>query len=406
MTLARAAVATTELQDSAAAGAHVAASALSQLAGLPPRLALLFCTSRHDPDVLLAAVHTVLGADVPVIGGFAVGTITHDSLGYDGYQVGLAVIGSDTPLPVTLAREPGLAGREHDLGARLGAALGPTSEGDSLLLFYDTVKSVDGKPALNLATPLLAGLSATTRIPDRLAGMGTLGDMQLHPTRVFDGASAAVDTAAALLLRPPLRMDVTVLHGCKPAGRYYEITSTDNQVVLEIDHRPALDVIGEMLGAGGGDALAWEDYAFFVTLGVNRGDPFGTFREEDYANRMCIGIDAERKGLVMFENDLVPGMKVQLMRRAIDTAYIPDRVATLLKSAEGRTPLLCFYIDCAGRAAAYSGMDEEEADAVRTALPKHIPLFGVYSGVEIARIGNHPQALDWTGVLCLLTLPA
>jgi hypothetical protein len=96
-------------------------------------------------------------------------------------------------------------------------------------------------------------------------------------------------------------------------------------------------------------------------------------------------------------------MQVQLMRRALDFSYIGPRTRELLKRAEGRKPLLAFYIDCAGRAAAYCGMDEEEAVEVQRALPPGVPLLGVYSGVELAKVGGAVQALDWTGVLCLFS---
>jgi len=398
-----AAAAMSESKDSAAAASEAVSAALAQLPpATPPRLALLFTTSRHDPAALSAAARALLPPDCLFCGGYVVGTMTRTQLAYDGWQVGVALLAGDE-IPHLFAVEPNLPGREHDVGAALGQQLAKNalSPADSLLLFYDTVKTVAGAPALNMATPLLAGLSATCQIPPRLAGMGMIGDMQLHPTFQFAGDRVLQSSAMVLAFRPPLRLDTVILHGCKPAGRYYEITRTDGPVVLEIDHKPALDVIGDMLGPDAG--LSWEDYAFFVTLGLNRGDPFGPYREEDYANRMCIGIDKDRKGLVMFENDLVPGMKVQLMRRSVETSYIPARVAALLDLAKTRKPLLAFYIDCAGRAATYSGMDEEEALQVQNSLPPNLPLLGVYSGVEIARVGGHPQALDWTGVLCLLS---
>lgn len=401
-----AAATSTEIQDSLAAGRQLASEATAKLAGLPPRLALLFTTSRHDPALLLQGVRKVVGSECVITGGHAVGIITHQTLGYDGWQAGLALIGSDAPLPARLFTEENLPNREHEVGSALGAQLNSSgsADSDSLLLFYDTVKQVDGKPALNMASPLLAGMAATCSIPQNLAGMGTLGDMQLHPTTLFATDRLLPHGAAALLLKTPLQVDTVVMHGCKPAGRYYEITRTDNQVVLEIDHKPALEVIGEMLGSE--SELSWDDYAFFVTLGVNKGDLYGPFKEENYANRMCIGVDKARKGLVMFENDLKPGMKVQLMRRAIDSSYMPERVRQLLAKAEGRKPLLAFYIDCAGRAGAYCGSDEEEAVQVQQTLPADVPLLGVYSGVEVARIAGHPQALDWTGVLCLISVPA
>jgi hypothetical protein len=36
-------------------------------------------------------------------------------------------------------------------------------------------------------------------------------------------------------------------------------------------------------------------------------------------------------------------------------------------------------------------------------LGDKIPLLGIYSGVEIARVGGDLQPLDWTGVLCIFS---
>lgn len=398
-----AAVGHSELHDTAAAVRQALDTARARLPdAATPALALVFSTSRHNPHLLSATLAAELPTTTTICGGYAVGTITHDHLAYDGWQLAIALLTG--PLPHTLVTAENLPGREREVGAELRRALTQLHTDDALLLFYDTVKTLPNGTALNMATPLLKGLADAGPLPPRLAGMGMIGDMQLHPTFQFAGRRVMQAAALALHLPAPVQLDTVILHGCKPAGRYHTITAVDNHIVLEIDGRPALDVIAELLGPDA--ALAWDDYAFFVTLGVNRGEEFGPFREDDYANRLCIGIDRDRKGLVMFENDLTPGTRVQLMRRSIDLGYIPSRVELLLKRAAGRTPLLCLYIDCAGRAAAYCGMDEEEADAVRNALPRSVPLLGVYSGVEIAPLGipPRPQALDWTGVLCLLSI--
>ena len=392
-----------EQQDSHAAGVEAARRAMSQ-AGMPSdgraAFALLFSTGRHNPHKLRDGVREVLGSTCRLYGGYAVGIITHDSLSYDGYEVGIAVFASDT-MKLDALLELQLAGNEANVGGRLGARLARNLGDDSnLILLYDSVKSTPAGPRLNMATPLLKAMSTHLDAWPNLAGMGAIGDMQLQPTfQWFD--QQVIDQAAMALHFTGCRMDTIIMHGCKPAGRYYQVTKTDGPVVLEIDHRPALQVIHEMLGEGSG--LTHEDYSFFITLGVNKGDRYGAFREDDYANRMCIGVDEGRQGLVMFEDDLAPGMHVQLMRRAVDFSYIGPRTNELLKRAEGRRPLLAFYIDCAGRAGAYCGMDAEDAMEVRKALPKEIPLLGVYSGVEIAKVGGQPQALDWTGVLCLFS---
>jgi hypothetical protein len=191
------------------------------------------------------------------------------------------------------------------------------------------------------------------------------------------------------------------MHGCKPASGYHTITKAEGSLVLEIDGKPALDAIADLLGPD--SEKSWEDYPLFVTLGVNKGDKFGPFKEEDYANRLVMAVDQQRRALVMFENDLKPGFEVQLMRRSIDFDYIGRRADELLGRLGHRIPVFALYIDCAGRASAYCGTEREEAEEVQRVIGSRMPLLGMYSGVEIAKVGPDMQALDWTGVLCVFS---
>ena len=76
------------------------------------------------------------------------------------------------------------------------------------------------------------------------------------------------------------------MHGCKPSGAYHKITKADENVILEIDGRTWLEEITRMLGTT--PDRNWEEYPLFVTLGLNKGDKFGEFKEENYANRLCM----------------------------------------------------------------------------------------------------------------------
>jgi hypothetical protein len=73
-------------------------------------------------------------------------------------------------------------------------------------------------------------------------------------------------------------------------------------------------------------------------------------------------------------------------------------------ASAGRRAIFAIYIDCAGRAAAYSRTAVEEAVEIQKAL-NHAgcPLLGFYSGVEIAPFLNKSRGLDWTGVLLVMT---
>src|SRR5262249_57043110 len=98
---------------------------------------------------------------------------------------------------------------------------------------------------------------------------------------------------------------------------------------------------------------------------VNKGDRFGDFRAEDYANYLCIAVDRERRALVMSDTYLRPGMQCQLMRRHMDFIDIRKHADALVESVRGKRPLLALYINCAGRASTYAGTEREDAADVQ-----------------------------------------
>lgn len=400
----RAGVGYSENARSFEAGAEAAREALAGLGGAPCDLLLVFSTSKHDPRALRDGLRSAAGPGPRLAGGYAVGAMTAHQLGYDGFQVGVAALSLGPGLEIHA--EKGLVRREREVGRALGEALARSGRAgsSSALLFYDSVDRTTGRFKLNMATPLLAGMGETLPAWPRLAGAGLVGDMQCRETFQWLDDEVMQHSAMALLLPGDVQLDTVILHGCRPASDYHTITRADGAVVLEIDGRPALDVIADLLGKDSGKS--WREYSFFVTLGVNRGDKYGPFQEDLYANRLCLGVDKERKGLVMFEPDLVPGSEFQLMARSMDLDYVSRRVLELLRRVEAtRKPFFALYIDCAGRASAYSGADEEEAAEVQRALGGRLPLLGLYSGVEIAGVGGKLQPLDWTGVFCVLSTP-
>jgi len=393
----------TENPKSFEAGAEMAKQAMSEAGIEKCDLAILYSTSKQDPFQLGDGVRSVIGPTARLIGGYSMGIITKDYLGYEGYQAGIAVMSSDS-IKVDMFKTNSLPGNEVNSGIALGEQIKSKNyKGDpNILLMYDAIKeqTVTGM-SLNLATPLLEGIEKSIGTWPSTAGVGMMGDFQWNRTHQWFDEEIFQDCAMALVLSGGVRMDTIIMHGCKPSSDYHTITKADGNVVLEIDGKPAVDMIANMLGEG--SSLSWQDFPLFVTLGINKGDKYGEFKEEEYANRLCMAVDKERGGLVMFEPDLKEGSEVQLMRRSIDFQYIGQRAQQLLDSIGERKPLFALYIDCAGRASAYCGTESEEAEEVQKVIGSKMPLLGMFSGVEIAKVGNDMQALDWTGVLCVFS---
>ncbi|MBE1236510.1 FIST C-terminal domain-containing protein [Phaeovibrio sulfidiphilus] len=391
-----------ENPDTTLAGLQAAQTALrAGISTQPCLMVLLFSTARHDPAVLRQAVASVFGPEVMVVGGGAIGVISNDRLGYAGDQVGLAAFWMKANT-VDLLVQGDVPQNEDATGEALGkrlSALGVTPA-SPVLFFYDAVDRARCGLQPVMVTPMLEGMKRTLGYYPALCGAGLQGDFICTPTKQWTGDGISSGNALALVFSNGVQIDTTIIHGCWPATGYYTVTRADRQTILEIDGVPALTFMNSLLG----EAIPPEEYAFFLMLGVNKGDPWADFNENSYVNRLCLTIDRERNGLVMFEPDMVEGTRFQIMHRSMDLNYIPPKVEGLFNRLNGRKPVFAFYIDCAGRAAAYAGIDQEDGQTVREIVGDRVPLLGIYSGVEIASVEGLPRGLDWTGVFCLFSV--
>jgi hypothetical protein len=366
--------------------------------------ALVFSGGKHNQDAIIDGVRSQLG-EVEIVGGTAVGSITNSSIGYTGYELALAVFTSSIPKPTMLA-EGGLDKGEAQVGKQLGTRLRDvTSDGDTVLLFYDSVRSAP-PPVLNVGSRLMDGLyEGLAGKHLNMVGAGTIGDFQITESHVFDGYQSVKNTAVAVALPSLLKSKTIIMHGCIPVSSFLEITRIDGPIIYELDGRAALTVLQELLGIDQGAALS-EELSLVVTLGAKHGDPYAPYDESAYVNRLIISTNPADGSVTLFEADFQVGTKVQIMSRdnQLMVKSVRKRTGELLKSLGRSKPAFAFYIDCAGRTNAFSGSEIEEASVLQTELGREIPLLGFYSGVEIAPLMGKSRPLDWTGVLTLFAM--
>ena len=388
--------------DSRAAGAQAATMALAG-AGRSDAcdMVLLFSTSRHDQAQLREAVASVVGP-APIVGGGAAGVITNEYYGYAGDQIAAACIWLDG-VSCELLTDGGLKESEEETGVRLGRRLAElgTNPDSPVMLFYDALDCDDGVRML-MATYLLNGIEKGLGFLPDLTGAGLMGDHLCNPYDQWIGDTIKNHHAMALAFSGDIRIDSVIMHGCRPATGYFTVTKAAGQVVLEIDGVPAIRFIDELIG----HAIPPEAYPFFLIFGVNHGERWGEYDEDYYASRLCLAIDPESNGIVMFEPDMVEGTRFQLMFRSLDLDYIKPKIERVFDGLGGREPVFAIYINCAGRCAGYAGLDTEDAVVIQRTVAGRVPVLGLYTGVEIASIGGRPRGLDWTGVFCLFSRSA
>ncbi|HDM78008.1 MAG TPA: hypothetical protein ENG51_16325 [Deltaproteobacteria bacterium] len=387
-------------------GMKAARGALEEAGTRNPVLAFAFCSGGLDAEVFFKGLQSTLGENIPIVGGSAIGIITNSNISYKGYPAAVAVI-DDPSLRAECFSVGNLDADERAAGRKLSRKLNSTRLGKLIFLLYDSLKThatADSPPILNSSARLLQGISEELKKHLPILGAGLIGDYTFSPTKQFCGFFTGEQTIIALVLDGHFTCYHRIMHGCSPLdGVYHIITKVKDDVIFEIDGKPAADVIDELYGNPG-----WrnEHPVKLLTIGINCKDKFGEFHEGNYVNRLITGVMPDGKSIGIFEPDLEEGIEFQFMLRdgqmMIESARKNSkRLVEELKSRE-KTPLFALYIDCAGRTAEFSQTLTEEAAEVQKTCNEHgVPLLGFYSGVEIAPLLGRSRGLDWTGVLII-----
>jgi hypothetical protein len=394
--------------DSVTAAGRCARSALDGLDG-KATIALTFCGGRHDPRAFVRALRKYL-PDIPLVGGSAPGAMGAGMIGCDGFECVLLLFSSALS-PAVVVRSPDLRLGERDAGRQLATDLMPHIGPESrLLLLFDSVAGNTPQPSLHVGSYLVDGIydvlwPAFGEFGPHILGAGTIADFDLESSFIFDGTGVSRHRAVAMVLPAELDILSVVTHGCIPASDFLEITWIEGATVHQLDGKPAVQRLAELLELEP-SAILQHAALLGLTLGEKLGDPFAPFDEGSYVNRLVIGADPASGSLTLFEADFRPGTRVQLMLTDQDEmcASAEASARALMGSGGDGRDLLAFYIDCAGRSGRAFGSEAEEAALVSSRIGADLPFLGIYSGVEIAPMQGRSRPLDWTGLLTLWRL--
>ena len=178
--------------------------------------------------------------------------------------------------------------------------------------------------------------------------------------------------------------------GCSPMGSKHEITSCQQNVIITLDGRPALDVFKEDIG----ETLARD----LNRIGghVFAGLPIPGSDTGDYLVRNLVGIDPANK-LIAIGELVQQGSSVMFCQRDTRTANEDmTRMLDSIRQGLFSRPRGGLYYSCLGRGASLFGPNSEELKMIRSALGD-FPLVGFFCNGEI----SHNRLYGYTGVLTL-----
>ncbi|OYU97704.1 MAG: hypothetical protein CFE21_05290 [Bacteroidetes bacterium B1(2017)] len=225
-----------------------------------------------------------------------------------------------------------------------------------------------------LRSKLPAGVSAT----GGLAGDGA----NFSETYILDenGLALSKSVSAIGFYGSNLSVSFGSMGGWDSFGVERLVTKSTNNVLYELDGKPALDLYKSFLGEHASNLPA-SGLLFPLNL--------RTEKDSEPVVRTILAVDEEKQSLT-FAGDIPEGSYVRLMKANFDRLIEGAMGAAkgTLKSIKDEDPSLAILISCVGRKLVLKQIIEEEVEGVQEILGTVPTLCGFYSYGEISPFSN------------------
>ena len=166
--------------------------------------------------------------------------------------------------------------------------------------------------------------------------------------------------------------------GWSEFGILRKITKSTNNILYEIDGKPALELYKRYLGEYAND-LPSSALNFPMSIKKDSSD--------DAIIRSVLGIDEENQALI-FAGDVPEGYLARLMKTNIDGLIDGSEIAAQQIEKVNNNSALGLVVSCVGRRIVLKQLSDEELESIGQTLGESVQLIGFYSYGEIAPFSN------------------
>jgi small ligand-binding sensory domain FIST len=215
-----------------------------------------------------------------------------------------------------------------------------------------------------------------------VGGMAS-GAFEPRGNRLYLGDGAHPEGAVGILLLGNLKMRTVVSQGCRPIGQPWVVTRSQQNVVLELGGKPALQQARELFGT-----LPAEDQRLAqrgLHLGVVIDERKEHFDRGDFLIKNVVGAD-QQSGALMVTDLIRRGQTVQFHVRDHQTAH-DDLQALLHRYRDLGRPQGALLFSCNGRGRHLFETPDHDISTVRLAFPG-LPTAGFFAQGELGPVGG------------------
>ncbi|HEX2933038.1 MAG TPA: FIST N-terminal domain-containing protein, partial [Candidatus Binatia bacterium] len=356
-------------------------------------MAVVFFTADHaaHPRDLVSTLCRTVGTDC-VVGSSGAGVLTGEGEFEGSGGIAVLVIAGEEIIGRPFIFEP-LRNNEANLGASFGDFLAKTHEENSLMILLPD--TYNGNPQRLLQT------MASKAGFHPVIGAGSTENGTAGATFQLCGDKVATNSVAGAYLSGAFDVRVDITQGCQPISEPMVITKAENNLIYEIDHRPALEVFAKLLKGPLAEDLRRALMVLFVGLPADRTE--NSVGPGKYLVRNIVGLDPE-KGILGVSEEVREGEAMVFTMR--DGQRAREDLGQMLQRQKeglaGKKPAFGFYFNCCARGRSLYGISDIDSAYIRQALGD-IPLIGMFGGYELAPMGGANHLFAYTGVLALIT---
>ena len=204
---------------------------------------------------------------------------------------------------------------------------------------------------------------------------------------IFMGTEVYREGAVGVAMTGDIALDTVVCQGCRPIGRPYVVTKAEDNAVLQLGGRPALEVLHESLVTlSVDDRELAQKGAIVVGLAVD--EMRQRFRAGDFLIRQIVGLDPG-VGAIAIAEAVQVGQTVQFHLRDATTSR--EELRRLLAQQHDvpthAPPAGALVFNCLSRGKAFYGTSHHDLKTIQTFNGK-LPVGGFFCNGEIGPVGR------------------